>query len=143
MTMTILIVALVVVALLYFMMRGRQAAPASRSATAPRPTPATPAAGLSDTAAFHAVSIKYLTSSCDAAKAMDGKRFLSSAAPRLPLLDCDAETCRCKFVHHKDRRSSEDRRNPFQGPLATSATGIHKIEQRQGGDRRANPPTLP
>ena len=136
MTMTILIVVLVVIALGYFMVRSRQAASAN-STPASRPAASS---NISDSAAFHAVSIKYIAKSCEAAKAMDGKRFLSSAAPRLPLPDCDVAECRCKFVHHKDRRSSEDRRNPFQGPLATSATGVHQIDQRSGKDRRANPP---
>ena len=136
MTMTILIVSLVVIALLYFYVRGRQTASANST---PAARPAT-AKKLSDTSAFHAGSIKFTSRSCEAAKSMEGKRFLSSAAPRLPLPDCDVAECRCKFIHHKDRRSSEDRRNPFQGPLATSATGVHRVEQRSGKDRRANPP---
>ena len=47
------------------------------------------------TSAFHAVSLKYSSSACDAAKAMTGRRFLSGAAPRLPLPGCDASECRC------------------------------------------------
>ena len=138
MTMTILIVALLVIALLYFVLKGRGAR-SGKIASASRPA----TQQLSESDAFHAVSIKYTSGSCEAAKLMHGKRFLSSAAPKLPLPDCDVQQCRCKFQHHKDRRSSEDRRNPFQGPLASSATGVHKIEQRQGRDRRADPPPTP
>ena len=71
---------------------------------------------------------------------MDGKRFLSSAAPRLPLPDCDVLECKCKFVHHKDRRDGEDRRSPFHGGIASSTTDEQEKEQRGYGDRREDPP---
>ena len=72
---------------------------------------------------FHAVSLKLARNACDAARAMEGRRFLSNAAPRIPLPDCDAAECNCRFVHHKDRRSGEDRRDPSvaaPNPDATS-----------------------
>ena len=67
---------------------------------------------------------------------MEGRRFLSSAAPRLPLAECDSLECNCKFVHHKDRRTGKDRRNPWGQGLGTSGTGNYRQEQREGGDRR-------
>ena len=81
-----------------------------RKSTVPPPEPESTA----ETAAnrYHAVSIKYDVDACAAAKAMSGRRFLSSAAPRLPLPDCDATECNCRFAHHKDRRSGTDRRSP-------------------------------
>ena len=106
------------------LMRGRPSPPQ-------KPTPQ-----LQDaTSMYHAVSIKYSSSACDAAKALTGRRFLSSAAPRLPLPDCDALECRCQFAHHKDRRSGKDRRSPF-APGGSSATGTYRIERRQKKDRR-------
>jgi len=63
--------------------------------------------------AYHAVSISLEQSACDAAKSMTGRRFLSDAAPQLPLPDCDALECRCIFTHHQDRRGKRDRRSPF------------------------------
>jgi len=43
--------------------------------------------------------------SCECAKAIGGKRFLSNEAPRLPLLQCPhPQTCTCQFKHHTDRR---------------------------------------
>ena len=96
--------------------------------------PAAPGA----TSAFHAVSIKLGPNACEAAQSMAGKRFLSGAAPRLPLPNCKNLECKCRFVHHKDRREAEDRRSPF-GQNIASTTGTHPKEQRQGEDRRSDP----
>ncbi len=88
------------------------------------------------TSAFHAVSLKYSSNACDAAKAMTGRRFLASAAPRLPLPDCDALECRCGFAHHSDRRTGTDRRNPFSSVHYGGGTGTVKAERRSRKDRR-------
>ena len=87
-------------------------------------------------AAFHAVSIKMSGQACKAAQAMSGRRFLSTAAPKLPLPECDVLDCNCRFVHHKDRRTGKDRRSPFGPSGFGGATGRHEAEQRQGPDRR-------
>jgi hypothetical protein len=104
---------------------------------AERPPLARPAV-LGATGAFHAVSIKLGPNACEAAQSMAGKRFLSSAAPRLPLPNCKNLECKCRFVHHKDRREAEDRRSPF-GQSMASTTGTHPKEQRQAKDRRGDP----
>jgi len=88
-------------------------------------------------AAYHAVSIKFSNNACDAARDLDGRRFLSSAAPKLPLAECDVLECNCRFVHHKDRRAGKDRRSPFAPSGFGSATDSYKAEQREGKDRRA------
>jgi len=89
---------------------------------------------------FHAVSIKFKNNACGAAKKMEGKRFLSSAAPRIPLPDCDALECSCRFVHHKDRRATDDRRNPYGQGLGGGSTGSYETEQRKRGERRDDSP---
>ena len=90
--------------------------------------------------AYHAVSITLEQSACDAAKSMTGRRFLSDAAPQLPLPDCDALECRCIFTHHQDRRGKMDRRSPFAtGGFSGSATGSLKKERRARKDRRDDP----
>ena len=38
---------------------------------------------------YHAVSIKFGNDACNVAKELRGKRFLSNAAPRLPLPECN------------------------------------------------------
>ena len=91
---------------------------------------------VESTSAFHAVSLKYSSNACDAAKAMTGRRFLASAAPRLPLPDCDALECRCGFAHHSDRRTGTDRRNPYTSIHYGGGTATVKAERRSRKDRR-------
>ena len=128
--MNLPLAALVLVALLavWLLLRRRQA----RKLTAEKPVMR---AG-STSAAYHAVSIKYSSNACSAAKELEGRRFLSSAAPKLPLAECDVLECKCRFVHHKDRRADKDRRGPFAPSGYGSATGSHQVEQREGKDRR-------
>lgn len=85
---------------------------------------------------FHAVSIKLSGQSCQAAKEMSGRRFLATAAPKLPLPNCDVLDCNCRFVHHDDRRSNKDRRSPFGPGGVAGSTGSFTSEQRSGTDRR-------
>ncbi len=91
---------------------------------------------MKETGAFHAVAIKYSENACDAAKAMTGRRFLSTAAPTLPLPDCDYPDCRCAFAHYKDRRSGRDRRSPFAAGGVAGGSGAYEKERRQPSDRR-------
>jgi hypothetical protein len=86
--------------------------------------------------AFHAVSIKFGKHACAAAKGMTGQRFLASQAPQIPLPDCDAATCECRFTHHTDRRSGKDRRSPFGAGSVGGGTGRFDAERRQKSDRR-------
>ena len=87
--------------------------------------------------AYHAVSIKFEANACDAAKAMTGRRFLASAAPRLPLPDCNVLECRCRFAHHDDRRSGQDRRSPFGARgYSPSGSGSFEQERRENRGRR-------
>lgn len=92
---------------------------------------------LGSTSRYHAVSVKYSSTACDAAKAMTGLRVLSVDAPRLPLPGCKADECRCGFAHHDDRRSGEDRRNPYGSRSAYGAmAGSIRTERRDRKDRR-------
>lgn len=88
---------------------------------------------------FHAVSLKFPQSACAAAKALEDRRFLSNAAPRLPLDECDALECKCRFVHHKDRRTGSDRRRGRVGGLS-DATGTFDKDKRRYTDRRSDEP---
>lgn len=89
-------------------------------------------------AVYHAVSIKLSGHACKAATDMTGRRFLSTAAPKLPLPGCDVLDCNCRFVHHKDRRAGKDRRSPFAPSGFAGGTGRFEAEQRKGKDRRAS-----
>ena len=127
------IVAVIILILLFLLYRRTQATTTKRPPLPSRPGKAKP------DSQFHAVSLKFPASACDAAKAMEGKRFLSSAAPRIPLAECDSLECKCRFIHHKDRRESDDRRNPYRATIAGD-TGEHKREQRHRGERRGDDP---
>jgi len=83
---------------------------------------------------FHAVSVLPGSDACAAAHRFSGQRFLSRQAPRLPLPSCDANTCTCRFKHHKDRRG-EPRRNSDVGMVTASFTGK---ERRGVRGRRAD-----
>ena len=67
---------------------------------------------------------------------MIGRRFLSSAATKLPLPGCDVLECNCRFVHHKDRRLGHDRRSAFRPGGFSSGTGRFEAEQRKSKERR-------
>lgn len=86
---------------------------------------------------FRCVEVRFSDNACDAVKRIGEKRFLSGEAPEIPVPGCDAATCACQYVHHKDRRHN-DRRNPFPmraaGPPA-SAGG----DRRTKRDRRRSP----
>ena len=97
--------------------------------------PAVPRVSQQSTA-YHAVSIKFSSNACKAARDLQGRRFLSNAAPRLPLPECDELECNCRFIHHKDRRTGKDRRSPFGPRGFGSGTGSYEAEQRKGRDRR-------
>jgi hypothetical protein len=88
---------------------------------------------------FHAVSLEYSGDACEAAKAVEGKRFLSTAAPHLPLPECDRAACNCHFNHHKDRRAGGERRKRYRKSIVGESGGPIK-EQRHRGDRRNNDP---
>lgn len=81
---------------------------------------------------FHAVSILPAEGSCTAVGAIAAQRFLSEEAPTLPLENCGAADCRCKYVHHVDRRDgSRDRR-------LGRATNADEFEFWSQRDRRAS-----
>ena len=91
-----------------------------------------------ESSAYHAVSIRLGRTACRAAAELEGQRFLSASAPRLPLADCDAGECDCRFAHHADRRSGSDRRDPFTSGSIGMGTGNFEEERRKVRDRRSD-----
>ena len=128
MGLSIGIAALLILAIVFLFFRPKRAAPDKRPA-AKRPVVAT------DTGEFHAVSLKFTSGACSAANSLEGKRFLSSAAPRLPLPDCDVLDCKCRFLHYKDRRDGDDRRDPYAHSI-TGGTGSLQKDRRKRRERR-------
>jgi hypothetical protein len=77
---------------------------------------------------YHAVSIKAGPSCAQTAMKHSGRRYLSREAPLIPLPTCDVKNCRCRYLHHEDRREGFDRRHrDVWDPNARLA---------KGGDRR-------
>lgn len=139
MSLTTAFVAILVLLIAILLVRRRQDAAGERPSRPRKKRPKSAAVGRATTTKYHAVSLKFNSLACDAAKAMDGKRFLSSAAPRIPLLECDVRKCNCRFVHYRDRRTGDERRERYGRPIG-GESGEPKKEQRLRRERRQEPP---
>jgi len=125
---TMVLILALLIAIWWLMRKRRQSVDETPTTNLRRPAAAS--------TEFHAVSIKFSSPACAAARKLTGRRFLATAAPKLPLEDCNVLECKCRFVHHKDRRSSKDRRSPFGPGGVSGGTGAYDSEQRDGADRR-------
>jgi len=76
------------------------------------------------------VSIEPGPKACAESRELEGRRFLASAAPMLPLRGCSSPACKCHYTHFKDRRSNRDRRVLPHNPHA------HKMNERRAGAGR-------
>ena len=88
---------------------------------------------------YRAASILASRCACDAVRIVEGRRYLAAEAPRLPLQDCSAERCTCRYVRYEDRRSSQgDRRALYS--LQTDLYGLSGQPDRRTrqGRRRAD-----
>ena len=84
---------------------------------------------------YHAVRIVHETACCRQVIEYEGQRFLAAAAPPIPLPDCDAPKCRCRYLHCEDRRSGEDRREFVGGPHPYYGLNNRRLSQgRRAGD---------
>ena len=80
---------------------------------------------------YHAVSVAAGPKCCNEALELKGRRFLSAAAPNIPLPNCDGKSCGCRFIHFEDRREGEDRRE-----RAVDARGQSMPDRRHGRGAR-------
>jgi len=86
---------------------------------------------------WRATSVVHDEKACDAVKAIGGKRFLDTDRniPKLPLPNCSATRCNCKYASHEDRRdSTEDRRipNALHAALYDSTGEANRRTQKRG-----------
>ena len=125
--------ALIALLLIWLFIRRRQAKQLEAALKADRRKTVT------KNTAYHAVAIRVNGSCCDAARELQGHRFLSNEAPALPLPECTAADCNCRFAHYDDRRSGKDRRTPFGTGGFAAASGKYETERREGKDRRQEP----
>jgi hypothetical protein len=124
------VAALLIAVVIFLRMRSR--APLTQQSKEPDPS-----ATQRLKADFHAVSIRPGVFACKAARNLEGERFLSGSAPRIPLPDCDASDCTCRFAHHADRRDGEERRMLYRSSLGLHP-GALGDDQRGEKDRRDN-----
>jgi len=89
---------------------------------------------------WHAVSIatgSMVTGACPckAAVALQGQRFLSAEAPKLPLRGCsNPKGCQCSYRHHADRRNDPRRAIDYDLP-SNLFTGIERRAAARGRRR--------
>jgi hypothetical protein len=98
-----------------------------RDASIPAPPAAKPAGGR-----FGSVEIRTRNGACDAARALEGRRFLAKDSPALPLAACKVTSCSCTFAKRSDRRT-DDRRLEYGG---LSAAMFLKTNRREKRERR-------
>lgn len=85
---------------------------------------------------FGAVEIHTRLGCCDAARALEGQRFLAKEAPALPLPDCTSRQCACKFGKLSDRRT-EDRRLEHGAISSSLFMASNRREQHERRTSRA------
>jgi hypothetical protein len=83
---------------------------------------------------YRAVSIRPGEECCEAARQFGKMRFLCAKAPRLPVPECTAATCSCRYVHFADRRSGKDRRSVYDW---TRERELGVVNRRAARGRRA------
>lgn len=84
---------------------------------------------------FSGVSIVSGDYCCPAAKSLQGRRLLTTKAPKLPLADCAAQPqCKCHFKKYSDRRDSEDDRRFYEN--AGRGAWYSSEERRNSSGRR-------
>lgn len=132
----IMVTALVVLALLavaaaaYWLTAGRAAAPRPARREAP-------AGGR-----FGSVEIRTRGGACEAARALEGQRFLAKDAPALPLAACSAAQCSCGFAKLGDRRTGIRRllQGGFSASLFAAANRRTKQRDRRAGESARDRP---
>ncbi len=86
--------------------------------------------------AYAAVSVCCGEGACFRAEAISGIRFLLDEAPRLPMPNCNAETCTCRYFHFRDRRSFLANRRAGAGLEGVPARAGLARDRRRGPNRR-------
>lgn len=63
---------------------------------------------------YHCVACRCSNGGCKAVQPLEGHYYLVGESHELPVPECTAVPCRCRYVHYADRRhSEEDRRAAF------------------------------
>tara|TARA_R110000822_G_scaffold59736_10_gene148893 strand:+ start:7362 stop:7775 length:414 start_codon:yes stop_codon:yes gene_type:complete len=84
---------------------------------------------------YHAVNIEFDIASCPAVQSITEQYFLAREAPPIPLPECTAETCHCRYRHHNGRRHGIRRPQTVLSAEAYQSSG--REERRIQKGRRA------
>jgi hypothetical protein len=84
---------------------------------------------------WHAVGAIPCPGACAAVRALAKKRWLSSEAPRFPLVTCGNRHCDCRYRHFEDRRGDGRRAadryefpRPYAGPQRRELRGRRETD---------------
>jgi hypothetical protein len=72
---------------------------------------------------------------CRAALAIADKRFLIDQIPKLPLTDCDADSCRCAYARFDERRTDTRRASDLGYDMASQLRDIDNRSNASCGRR--------
>ncbi|EED33334.1 conserved hypothetical protein [gamma proteobacterium NOR5-3] len=92
-------------------------------------------AGRIPSGPYAAVSVKPSNNPCSAVLETSTLRYLKSAAPSLPVTGCNRPDCQCSFIHHQDRRTSDDEDRRMGIGLQTQLYGANGESNRRGNRR--------
>ena len=86
---------------------------------------------------YQAISCRSGAGNCAAVEGLKDQRFLVEDAPQLPLADCtSSERCKCKYLHHEDRRDNDDDRRALYGIKSEFYEYTSKQDRRVKNGRR-------
>lgn len=89
-----------------------------------------------ETADYRGVEvIPHPSGHCGAVEKIAGQRLLADEAPVLPLPDCDAEECNCRYAQYKDRRLDARRDADVGISNVASSMGIDSGRAEEPGRR--------
>lgn len=129
---TLLLLVLVGLALLYLLRRqgsgdpGKsRSKPSARKKAEPAKTP------------YRATLIITGEEACEAVRALADKPFLDSDqnTPNLPLANCTATRCRCRYAHRDDRRETEEGPRRVESGMQEANYHTSGNAERRFGDR--------
>jgi hypothetical protein len=89
---------------------------------------------------YRATAIICGDNSCEAVKTISGKRFLDADKdiPKIPLPNCDAQKCSCKYEHYLNRRDTQEIRRGPPGLQSQLHPHIENVERRLKRGRRTS-----
>ena len=131
---------LVGVAAAALVLRSNKQTPKNDMNTGAKKRNASQKSGSNTTNSYRATAVICGENSCEAVKAVSGKRFLDGDKdiPKIPLPNCDTPKCSCKYEHYLDRRNSDEIRRGPPGLKSQLHPHIENVERRLKRGRRTS-----